>query len=58
MERYYIVKNGRIEGSTATRENAIDFIRVHQEEEKRRHQWLRAEFSIIKGTEEFINYEK
>ena len=58
MERYFVVKDGRIEGSAATRENALDLIRAYQEAEKKAHQWLRAEFSLIKGTEEFINYEK
>ena len=31
-------------------------IRAYQEKET--HQWLKAEFSLIKGEEEFIPYEK
>lgn len=57
MERYYIVKDGKIEASAATRENAIDLVRSYQAEEKRKHQFLWAEFSIIKGTEEIISYK-
>ena len=57
MERYYIIRDSKIEASTATREGAIDLIRIKQEREKKAHQWLRAEFSIIKGEQEFIKYE-
>ena len=54
MERFYIFKDGTMQGSTATRESAIDFIRQYQKQET--HPFLRAEFSIIKGEEEFIPY--
>ena len=42
------------QGSTATRESAVDLIRQYQKQET--HPILRAEFSIIKGEEEFIPY--
>lgn len=57
MERYYIVKDGKIEASAATRENAISLVRSYQAVEKRTHKFLWSEFSIIKGTEEIISYE-
>ena len=45
-------KDGMQQGSTATRESAVDLIRQYQKRET--HPFLRAEFSIIKGEEEFI----
>lgn len=54
MERFYIFKDGMQQGSTATRESAVDLIRQYQKQET--HPFLRAEFSIIKGEEEFIPY--
>ena len=52
MERFYIFKDGMQQGSTATKESAVDLIRQYQKQET--HPILRAEFSIIKGEEEFI----
>ena len=54
MERYYVFKDGQQIGSTADRKNAIVLIRQYQEFET--HPWLKSEFSIIKGEEEFIPY--
>ena len=54
MKRFYVFKDGTKQGSTATRELAIDMIRQHQKLET--HPILRAEFSIIEGEEEFIPY--
>ena len=54
MKRVYVFKDGVQQGSTATKESAIDFIRQYQKQET--HPFLRAEFSIIKGEEEFIPY--
>lgn len=54
MERFYIFKDGMQQGSTATKESAIELIRQYQKRET--HPFLRAEFSIIKGEEEFIHY--
>lgn len=56
MTRYYIFKDGQIQGSTATRESSIETIRGYQKLET--HPILRAEFAIIKGELEFIGYEK
>lgn len=55
MTRYFIVKDGQIEGSCATRENALALIRDYQQRET--HYMLKAEFSIIKGEEELIPYK-
>lgn len=54
MERFYIFKDGVQQGSAATRESAIDLIRQYQKQET--HPFLRSEFSVIKGKEEFIPY--
>ena len=54
MKRFYVFKDGTQKGSTATRELAVDLIRQYQELET--HPFLRAEFSIIEGEEEFIPY--
>lgn len=52
--RYYIFKDGTMEASTATRDEAIKLIRIYQEQET--HYLLKASFSIIAGEEEFIPY--
>ena len=54
MERFYIFKDGTMQGSTATKESAVDFIRQYQKQET--HPFLRSEFSMIEGEEEFIPY--
>ena len=54
MKRVYIFKDGVQQASTATKESAVDLIRQYQKLET--HPILRAEFSIIKGEEEFIPY--
>lgn len=55
MTFFYIVKDGKIEGRTATKESAIDMIRQYQKLEN--HPLLRAEFTIIEGkAEETIKY--
>lgn len=54
MKRFYVFKDGTQQGSTFTRELAVDLIRQYQKLET--HPILRAEFSIIEGEEEFIPY--
>ena len=54
MKRFYIFKDGMQQGSTATKESAVDLIRQYQKDET--HPILRAEFSIIAEEEEFIPY--
>lgn len=54
MKRFYVFKDGTQVGSTASKEQAIRMIRQYQENET--HPFLRAEFSIIVGEEEFIPY--
>ena len=57
MTRYYILKDGIIQGSTATKENAIAMIREYQKMET--HYILKAEFSVLTVTEEeTIKYER
>ena len=54
MKRVYVFKDGTQQGSAATREQAIDLIRQYQKLET--HPFLKAQFSIIEGEEEFIPY--
>ena len=54
MKRFYVFKDGTQQGSTATRELAVDLIRQYQELET--HPIMRSEFSIIEGEEEIIPY--
>ena len=54
MVRYYVFKDGTMQGSAATRKLAIDLIRQYQKLET--HPILRAEFSMIAGEEEFVPY--
>ena len=54
MKRFYVFKDGTQQGSTATKEQAVDMIRQYQKLET--HPILRSEFSIIEGEEEFIPY--
>lgn len=54
MKRFYIFKDGMQQGSTVTKESAVDLIHQYQKQET--HMLLRAEFSIIEGEEEFIPY--
>lgn len=54
MKRFYVFKDGTQVGSTATRERAIDLIRQYQKLET--HPFLRSEFSMIEGEEEFVPY--
>lgn len=49
--RYHIIQDGRIIGSTETRDEALDFI--NQRKARETH-WLKSEFWIILGTEEFL----
>lgn len=54
MKRFYVFKDGRMQGSAATREWAIDLIWQYQKLET--HPFLRSEFSMIEGEEEFVPY--
>ena len=54
MKRFYVFKDGTQQGSTATKELAVDMISQYQKLET--HPILRSEFSIIEGEEEFIPY--
>ena len=53
MKRFYVFKDGVQQGSTATKESAVELI--HQYQEKETHPFLKAEFSIIAGEEEYIH---
>ena len=54
MKRFYVFKDGTQQGSTVTKELAVDMIRQYQKLET--HPILRSEFSIIEGEEEFVPY--
>jgi hypothetical protein len=51
MERYHIIRDGTIIGSAPTREEAIEMINNHKARETH---WLKSEYWLIKGIEEFI----
>lgn len=53
--RYYVLKDDSIVASTATKEQAIQLIRLYQEQET--HYLLKAEFSIIHGEQKFVPYK-
>lgn len=55
MERYYIFKDGTMIGAAPTKEEAVEMICTRQKRET--HFMLKAEFSIIKGIEEFVPYK-
>lgn len=50
MTRYHIIEDGRIIGSTPTREEAIEMIRQYK---ARQSHWLTPDYYIIKGEEIF-----
>ena len=54
MKRFYVFKDGVQKGSMETREEAVELIRLWQSRET--HPFLRSEFSMIEGEEEFIPY--
>ena len=54
MKRFYVFRDGTMEGSAASRVAALDMIRQLQKRET--HPFLRSSFSMIEGEEEFIPY--
>ena len=54
MTYYYIIKDGKLEGRTTTRESALTMIEISKKNDFK-HYLLKPEYSIIKGEqEEFI----
>jgi hypothetical protein len=51
MEKYIVIRDGSIIGCLETREEALEMI---EQRKKRETHWLKSEYWIIKGTEEFI----
>lgn len=49
--KYWIIKDGTLVGSTPTREQALIFI---EQEQKFDTHWLKPQYWIIKGEEEFL----
>lgn len=56
MVMYYIFEDSRLIAATPDKKEAIALIRTYQA--KQTHPWLQAEYSIIKGVQEFIPYKK
>ena len=56
MTRFHVFKDNALIATTADKKAAVDLIRQYQSKET--HFMLRAEFSIIEGTQEFIQYAK
>lgn len=55
MNRWHIIKDGTIIGSAPEREQALVMIYMLQQQET--HYMLRAQFSLIYGEEELIDYK-
>lgn len=55
MKRWHIIKDGNIVGSAPEREQAL--IMIHMMQQHETHYMLRAQFSLIYGEEELIDYE-
>lgn len=55
MSRVYIFKDGTLQASTSTKEQAMDLIRLYQKQET--HYLLRANYSYIEGEEVLVPYE-
>jgi hypothetical protein len=55
MERFHVLKDGQIIGSAATREQAL--LMIHMTQHSETHYMIRANFSIIYGEEEHIDYK-
>lgn len=51
IERYHIIKDGTIIASVETRDEAVEKIEMYRSREKH---WLKSEYWLIRGTEEFI----
>jgi hypothetical protein len=56
MSRWHIFRDGQLVGETSTKEDAIDMVRQYQKRET--HPFIRSEFSIMYGEQEFIGYER
>ena len=54
MKQFYVFKDGTQQGSASTKKRSIELIRQYQKRET--HPFLKAEFSVIEGEEEFIPY--
>lgn len=54
MNRFFVLKDGAVKASTATRDAALDLVRAYQLSET--HFLLKANFSIIEGVEEHVSY--
>lgn len=54
MARYYVFRDGTIKGAYPTKEEAIERIRALQSREAH---FIKSEYSIIYGEQEFIKYE-
>lgn len=54
MNRYHVIKDSKLVGSAATKEQALVMIRLMQQEEM--HYMLRSEYGIMYGEEEHVPY--
>lgn len=55
MKRYHIIKDGQLVAAMPTKEEAIDYIRRHQERETH---YIRSEYGYIYGEDIYISYKK
>ena len=53
-ERFYVLRDGTVIGAAPTREEAAEMIERHR---ARDTHWLKSEYYIIRGVEEFIHFD-
>ena len=54
MNRWYIFRDDGLIATTATKENALQLVKQYQQSEK--HYLLKANYSIMYGNMEYIDY--
>jgi hypothetical protein len=55
MERFHILKDFQIVGSTTTEDEAIEMVRQYQARET--HYMLKSEYMIIRGQLQLVSYD-
>jgi hypothetical protein len=51
MVRFFILKDGKLEATTSTKEKAFELVKLYQADERKKHQWLHSHFMVIEGKE-------
>lgn len=51
MVKFFVIKDGKVEATTSTKEKAFRLVKLYQAEERKKHQWLHSHFQVIEGKE-------